>query len=95
MTRQVARVLYPGGEERTIYPLNLKKFSLGELQKMVGGYIEIVILPRGNGHSTAYVNEMGRLNGMEYNANASAIYLKSRIYGPMAIISTEKVKEAA
>ena len=88
-SRQRARIIYPGGEERHVYPKNLKKFTLEELQSFVGGYIERVQLPRGNGHAIAYVNEDGLSKRLEYNWKASSIYNGS-IVGPMVIVSAVK-----
>jgi len=93
MKCQVARVISPGGEERTAYPLNRKKFTLDELQGMVGGLIEHVILPRGNGHATMWIDEEGKLKGRAYNAKASEIYGRMPddcIVGVAVIVTTEK-----
>jgi hypothetical protein len=92
----VARVIHPNGEVQIKRPANGEKFTLEELQEMVGGYIELVHLPRGNGHATAYVNADGKLKGREYNAEASAIYGREPtdvIVGPMVIVSTESQKK--
>jgi len=87
--RQKARIIYPGGEERERYPLNLKKFTLQELQQMVGGYIEHVRLPRGNGHAKMYVDEEGLLKGKLFNSTASQI-CGARIVGVAVIVTTEE-----
>lgn len=94
MKRQKARVINPDGTERFDYPSDGKKFTLQELQAMVGGYIEHVILPRGNGHVQAFVNEEGKLTGLPYNEVASKIYGREPadvIVGTMVIVSTEDV----
>lgn len=91
MKRQIARVIYPDGEIK-VTPRNGKKFTLDELQAYVGGLIERVELPRGNGHSTAWVNEEGKLIGLAYNEKATRIYGRAPddvIVGPMVIVSTE------
>jgi len=92
MKRQKARVIDPAGAEHIHYPRDGKKFTLEELQTMVGGFIEIVILPRGNGHVTAYVNEDGKFAALAYNTKATEIYGRAPsdyIVGPMVIVSTE------
>jgi Domain of unknown function (DUF3846) len=52
---------------REVKPANGKKFSLEELQKLVGGYIEYV--PRSR--PIAYCDEEGRLKEKPLNALAS------------------------
>lgn len=89
MKSQVARVIEPNGTERIERPVNGKKFTLEELQGFVGGLIEHVDLPRGNGHSTAWINEEGLLIGMAINKKACEIYRRGVIVGPMVIVSTE------
>jgi len=51
-------------------PAGGKLFTLQELQRAVGGYIEIVHLPGG---FLLVVNEEGRLHGLPHNARASAL----------------------
>lgn len=50
-----------------VKPADGKKFSLEELQKLVGGYIEHVP----NSRPIAYCNEEGRLNHLPVNLCAS------------------------
>lgn len=50
-----------------VKPADGKKFTLAELQKLVGGYIEHVPHSR----PIAYCNEEGRLTGLPPNALAS------------------------
>jgi len=93
MKCQVARVLYPNGNEHRVYPSNDKKFTLEDLQALVGGNIEHVILPRGNGHATMWIDEEGKLKGKEYNFEASRIYGRMPydcIVGVAVIVTTEK-----
>jgi hypothetical protein len=49
--------------------LSSKKPELSELQKAVGGYIEVIKCEEGN----LYVNEEGRLMGLAKNIEASLI----------------------
>ena len=53
-----------------VAPANGKKFTLKELQKFVGGYIELVPCA----DRVAYCNEEGRLNGLPPNALASLAF---------------------
>lgn len=55
-----------------------KQPSLAEMQKMVGGCIEVISLPGG---SQLIVNDMGKLTGLEYNHEATQIL---RSYDPTA-----------
>ena len=50
-----------------------KKFSLEEIQKMVGGYVDIQKLPAPVGGKMA-VNDEGKLVGLPMNARASEIW---------------------
>lgn len=86
---QVARVIHPDGQEEIVRPAQGTKFTLEELQKLVGGYIELVTLPRGNGRVTAYVNEDGLSKELPFNYRASQIYQRGTIVGPMVIVSRE------
>ena len=55
------------GSDALVRPENGKKFSLGELQKAVGGYIEIA--PSiSSGRVTCYVNEEGLLENLPRNS---------------------------
>lgn len=58
------------GTISTVKPNNGRDFSLEELQKFVGGYIEIVYLD----DSLMVVNEEGKLMGLELNRAATNLY---------------------
>jgi hypothetical protein len=77
MKTQVGTIIQPDGTELTVRPGNGKKFSLQELQHVVGGYIERVQLRPGNGRGTMYVNEEGKLEGLQRNQKATAMVLVS------------------
>ena len=68
------KIYLTDGHSQEVMPADGKQFTLEELQKIVGGYIEIVqpvcfdIYDR-----VMVVNEEGRLEGLEQNAMASAI----------------------
>ena len=49
------------------------KFKLEELQRYVGGYIELVRLPK---HRNMVVNEEGKLRGLGINYKATEIVQK-------------------
>lgn len=54
-----------------IVPENGTDFQLGELQKIVGGYIEIVSLLD---NEIMVINEEGKLSDLPINENATEIY---------------------
>ena len=68
----MAMVIPMVGESYEIQPRNGKYFELDELQKVVGGYIEIVNLGKGK---LMVVNEEGKLNDLEWNGAATAMYI--------------------
>ena len=58
------------GTRSIVKPNNGRDFSLEELKKFVGGYIEIVYLD----DSLMVVNEEGKLMGLELNMAATNLY---------------------
>ncbi len=64
-------IIHPDGTEEAKW-VN-KRPTLTELQSYVGGFIEYVRLPLGNGHKQMVVNEEGLLDGLETNDKASRI----------------------
>lgn len=58
------------GQEEEVKPTG-KKFSLDELQKFVGGYIDIIKLPSGR---FLYINDEGKLLGLPINEKATKIW---------------------
>lgn len=76
---------------KKITPQNGKFFTLKEQQEMVGGFVEY--LPIGS-TQTMVVNDMGMINGMQVNEEATALYSKfigelKFIYGNVAVIQNE------
>ena len=68
-TKKVDRgiIYHTDGTMILAVPSNGKKFMLEELQKAVGGYIQIVP----NSSPASYCNEEGLVYGLPYNAQAS------------------------
>lgn len=60
-----------GTEEDKVYTEHPK---LEELQKLVGGYIELVNIRLGGGIKQLLVNEDGLQKKLKYNKKASALY---------------------
>lgn len=65
-----ASLIRTDGCGELIVPENEKDFSLEEIQRYVGGYIEIVYL---NGDMIMVVNEEGKIMGMDINPVATFI----------------------
>lgn len=66
----MAQIIKASGEVIETQPKGVV-FSLQELQDIVGGFIEIVHLPK---RKLMIVNEEGKLNGLPFNAKASELY---------------------
>ena len=80
------------GETTHINPENGKNFTLKELQKFVGGYIELIHFE----HTVMVVNEEGRLNNLPINEKATDIYFKrfgdrSGIVGDVFLCPSEMI----
>lgn len=65
-----AKVIKTDGNQYEILPANGKVFKLAELQKIVGGYIEILFL---DNNMCMVLNEEGKLNNLPFNQTASSI----------------------
>lgn len=59
------------GTEQSVRPADGKKFSLPELQKFVGGYIELTKTSKPR--RDMYVNEEGLIHDLPINAKASQL----------------------
>ena len=68
---------------------NKKHFSLEELQKFVGGYIQIANTTDGR---LMIMNEEGRLNGLPFNKIATDLYRNSVIVGDVLVCKQNEVK---
>ena len=66
----VHKLLKPDGSV-VDYPPAGKAYKLEELQKAVGGYIEVVSL---KGGYIMVINEEGKLNGLPINQKATDLY---------------------
>jgi hypothetical protein len=60
----MATLIKANGEEKNVFPNNKKDFQLDELQKFVGGLIEIVKTKDGK---TMVINEEGKINDLPIN----------------------------
>lgn len=66
-----ALVIKPDGSKFDIMPDNGRYFVLKELQKLVGGFIELVHLPETD--QLMVVNEEGKLQHLQYNPGATRV----------------------
>lgn len=79
---------------KEVEPADGKFFSLEELQKAVGGYIEGIHLECG---CIMFVNEEGKLNDLPLNQNATALFWHSSGYtgdvivGDAIVVAASKV----
>lgn len=88
----MATLYRTNGTIEDVSPKNGKKFSLEELQKFVGGYIERVDMFNGN---SMYVNEEGRFRELPININASTELSRTRdiydfIVGNAVVLQNEE-----
>ena len=67
----MATLIKSNGEEENVLPNNKRDFQLDELQKYVGGLIEIVKTKDGR---TMVINEEGKINELPINQKATALY---------------------
>ena len=67
----MARIIRATGAIEEVAPRNERNFELGELQKVVGGYIEIVKTKTGE---IMVVNEDGHSLALPFNSLASSLY---------------------
>lgn len=66
----MATYINVSGFELDVFPNNGEKFTLEEVQKLVGGYVERIAMPDGQ---AMYVNEEGKLNDLPYNIKATTM----------------------
>ena len=81
-------IIKTDGERVVTEPKNGKDFQLEELQKIVGGYIEIVRLSNSR---IMVVNEEGLIYDLPYNAEAS-LEAMDVIVGDVLVCDSGKVK---
>lgn len=67
-------IIKSNGEIIPVEPFNGKYYSLGELQHIVKGFIEIKEL---TDNKTMVLNEQGKLDGLPYNKVATEMYRDS------------------
>lgn len=85
--KKLSQWIKADGTAETVSPQG-KKWSLPEIQKMVGGYFEIILHTRLKAGLVLLVNEDGRSLGLPDNAQASAA-AGQRIVGDALIVPAE------
>lgn len=70
-------IIKTNGEKINVEPKNGKHYSLKEMQKIVGGFIEIMYLKDSR---IMIVNEEGKVNGLDFNDAATAVLIESYPY---------------
>lgn len=83
--QQIGLKIDPDGTCTTVQCAKLQ-FSLEELQKAVGGYVEMYPL----GHHSLYLNEEGKLMGLEPNPIATRL-MRQQYPGSIFYVTGEQV----
>lgn len=84
----MATLIEPDGTARTVKPATGKSFTLAELQKLVGGYIEIF-----PGTRFVLVDEEGLLKNLPINIPASLRVGGYQIVGNALFLDAEEMGE--
>ena len=84
----MATLYEPSGRDSDYTPRNGKKFTMAELQALVGGYIEMVRIPGDAGKRVLFVDEEGRLKGLKPNVRAS--HLAGQLIVGKAVLCSPK-----
>ena len=84
----MTRIIKTNGNEVITSPKNGSNFSLGEMQKIVGGWIEVVTLRNGQ---LMVVNEEGKMIGLPYN-QAASILCGQPVVGDVLVCDSEQIK---
>ena len=86
-------IIKTNGEVVNVEPKNGTDFKLAELQKIVGGYIEVVYL---SDTQIMIVNEEGKLNDLDFNSSATLAVrmagIDDVIVGDVLVCPSEMVK---
>lgn len=62
------------GTETEVSPADGKKWSVAELQKLVGGTFDYQVIPNVKGVKAIYLNDNGKLEGQDLNNKASVLW---------------------
>lgn len=81
----MAQIIKTTGETIEVSPKNTTDFSLEEMKAVVGGWIQVVWFYDGSDRIMV-LNENGKLDGLEYNAEATKIARVGRAIDPTDFI---------
>lgn len=89
-----AKLYKADGTILEVVPANGTDFQLEELQKIIGGYIEIISLSESQ---IMVLNEEGKLNNLLYNEEATKLFQKAYktndfIVGDVLVCDSEMVQ---
>lgn len=84
----MAKIIKTDGKEINVEPRNGSDFSLSEMQRIVGGFIECVTLDNGQ---LMVVNEEGVILEMPYNKKASELF-GHPIVGNVLVCESNQIK---
>ena len=88
----MAKIYRVNGTVENIEPVNKTDFSLEELQKIVGGYIEVVPVFK---NKYIVVDEEGRMKNYKHNETASRLVfgqVNGDIVGDMLLCEQNEIK---
>jgi len=91
----MATVFDVDGTRRVVHPATPPSFTLEEMQGLVGGLIEFVMLDDG---TTLIINEEGKLQGLPCNLDATwhvadRLFSGDYIAGPAVLVSRQELGE--
>tara|TARA_R100001244_G_scaffold126119_1_gene96436 strand:+ start:364 stop:633 length:270 start_codon:yes stop_codon:yes gene_type:complete len=87
-----AEIIKANGDREFTEPENQRDFKLGELQEIVGGYIEIT---ETNDNRLMIISEEGKLRKLPTNGLATALYKygkKDVIVGDVVVINKNQIR---
>jgi hypothetical protein len=79
----MAYLIHPDNREETVKPKNGKRFSLKEVQALIGGYVQVIDCCDG---SLLYVDEEGLPKGLQTNVSASNLLQKKSVRTTLPLV---------
>lgn len=89
-------IIHPDGTTIHTAPKSGPYYSLAELQKIVGGYIEIISMPDRHGQPPGgmvmVLNEEGKIHDLPINETATELASRDTIVGTVLICQYNSIK---
>jgi hypothetical protein len=85
----MATLLKTDGRVLEIKPLNGPEFSLEELKRIVGGFVEILQLEEPG--KLLIINEEGDIENLPFNGLATEMYKHDRIVGDAVVVDRSEI----